>query len=100
MADKPRIVLSVESKFPLGQLTVTAGAREALSHDDIQTAVNSHASGDWGDLDEHDEKANERALAEGGRLVSVYESETGSGRFYVITEADRSYTTILLPSEY
>jgi len=99
MADKPRILLSVESKFPLGQLSVTAGAREALSRDDIQTAVNSHVSGDWGDLDQHDENANERALAKGGRIVSVYESENG-GRFYVITEADRQYTTILLPSEY
>jgi hypothetical protein len=100
MSDKPRVVLSVESRFPIGELAVTAGAQNALSHHDIETALNRHISGDWGDLDKHDWNANERALKDGGRLVSVYESENGSGRFYVITEADRSYTTILLPSEY
>lgn len=100
MTDRPRILLIAESKFPLGQLAVTAAANETLTAHDIQTAVNQHASGQWGDLDEFDRKANERALTHGGRLVSVYKSETGTGRFYVITEADRSVTTILLPSDY
>src|SRR5687767_11331147 len=100
MSETPRILLSVESKFPIGQFSITPGAKDELSHHDIETALNSHASGDWGDLEKHDENANDRALEQGGRLVSVYESENGIGRFYVITEADRSCTTILLPSEY
>ncbi len=99
MSDRPTIVLLIESKFPIGQLVVTAGAKEVLSHHDFETAMNSHASGEWGDLDKEDRKANDQALERGGRLLSAYESEHG-GRFYIITEADRSYTTILLPEEY
>jgi hypothetical protein len=58
-----------------------------------------HATGDWGDVDGHDWKENQIALREGGRLVSAYQTTKGES-LWVITEADRSATTILLPSEY
>jgi hypothetical protein len=58
-----------------------------------------HARGDWGELCPADMRANDRALREGDRLLSAYKTSTGE-RLWVITEADRSATTILLPSEY
>ena len=58
-----------------------------------------HATGDWGLLTPHDWQQNEHALRHGSRLVSVYRSSTGQ-RFYVITEALRDLTTVLLPEDY
>jgi hypothetical protein len=58
-----------------------------------------HANGDWGEIDEHDRKANEYALDHGLRVMSVYTLSSGE-RIWVVTEADRSSTTILLPEEY
>ena len=57
-----------------------------------------HASGDWGELDAHDRRENERSLIHGWRVLSSY--PVGEKVIWVITEADRSYTTILLPEEY
>ena len=94
------IIFVGESRFPLGQLVITPGALERLSAKEIQLALNRHATGDWGELPEEDERENQRALARGGRLFSAYRSEDGRTRFYVITEADRSVTTALLPEEY
>jgi hypothetical protein len=91
--------------FPLGQIVCTVGAAEAaFDHDEDESGqtlammIQRHASGDWGDLDEHDWTLNERSVNTFNRLMSVY--NLGKDRFYVITEADRSVTTILLPSEY
>lgn len=84
-------------KFPLGRTLITAGALAALSHEDVLAALSRHVVGDWGEVDREDGDANERALRDGGRLVSVYRS---SQKFYVITEWDRSLTTVLLPEEY
>ena len=58
-----------------------------------------HASGDWGELDDEDRKENELSLREGFRLVSAYRLKTGE-ELWIITEADRSVTTLLLPEEY
>ncbi len=88
-----------EPKFPFGKLVSTPGALRAIPRAEMLLALRRHLSGDWGDLDDEDKKANERALANGGRLVSVYHS-LAHDKFYVITEADRSVTTILLPHEY
>lgn len=85
--------------FPLGRTVITQGAKEALTDYDIVLGLSRHHSGDWGDLDEPDLAVNERALLTEGRLVSVY-SSTRHVRFYIITEADRSFTTVLLPHEY
>jgi hypothetical protein len=58
-----------------------------------------HASGDWGDLDQEDLRENERSIKDGCRLLSAYILSTGA-RIWIITEADRSSTCILLPEEY
>ena len=87
------------SMFPLGQLVITSNALATLSEADVLNALLRHARGDWGDLDREDRQANELALKQGRRLFSVYRSGAGV-RFYVITEWDRSVTTVLLPEDY
>ena len=85
--------------FPLGHIVGTPGALELLKPEEIVSMLRRHMTGDWGDLCEEDRATNDNALLDGGRLFSAYEREGGE-RFWVITEADRSVTTILLPSEY
>jgi len=65
---------------------------------DVLLLISRHARGDWGDLSEKDRVANERALVEGDRILSAY--VLPQGRVWIITEADRSVTTALLPEEY
>ena len=84
--------------FPLGQLAITANASLRLSTEEVMTALRRHASGDWGDLCPEDAMANEAAVQEGSRLLSAYGQ--GEERFWIITEADRSATTVLLPDDY
>ena len=86
-------------KFPLGRMVLTLGALGTLSNDDVLQALTRHVSGDWGDLEEEDLALNERSLLTEGRLFSAY-SSSSHVRFYVITEWDRSVTTVLLPHEY
>ena len=86
-------------KFELGGCHITSNARAHLTQDDVLRALRRHQGGDWGDVNQHDRQANELALKEGSRLVSVYHSATGV-KFYIITEADRSMTTVLLPEDY
>lgn len=83
----------------LGRLLSTPNALENIPNDEILAAIARHQSGDWGELDDHDRQANERALKDDSRLFSVYRSIAGV-RFYIITEADRSVTTVLLPQDY
>ncbi len=85
--------------FPLGHVVSTPNALKQLTQDDIQSGLKRHASGDWGDVDEHDRQANERALRDGSRLFSVYHA-ADSTKFWIITEADRSSTCVLLPQDY
>src|SRR3954467_12422463 len=89
------------ARFPLGQTVATPGALEALEEagENPVALLNRHATGDWGELDEHDRLENERSLAEGYRLLSTYILSTGV-KIWIITGADRSVTTLLLPSEY
>lgn len=89
------------ARFALGQTVITPGAEEALEIAG-QTATEflcRHAAGDWGELSDDDIKENELSLEKGFRLLSRYETTKGEC-FWIITEADRSATTILLPSEY
>jgi hypothetical protein len=88
-------------KFSPGRVVATPGVLEAFkaSGDDPVAYLIRHIGGDWGDVDEHDRKENELSLRHGLRLLSVYTLSTGI-KFWVITEADRSVTTFLLPSEY
>jgi hypothetical protein len=83
----------------LGQLAATPGAIAAIPQKTIIHALGRHARGDWGEVDEEDKAANDLALNVGARLLSAYESANRT-RFWIITEADRSVTTILLPGEY
>ena len=85
--------------FRLGKVVCTPGALEAVPGDDITKAIGRHVRGDWGDVCREDWRENELSLKEGFRLLSVYRGTNGT-RFWIITEADRSVTTVLLPEEY
>ena len=87
------------AKFSLGQIVATPNALAQLAQPDITLALSRHITGDWGELDEHDRQENELSLREGYRLLSAYQATNGT-RFWIITEADRSVTTILLPEDY
>lgn len=91
--------MKTSSKFPLGQVVATPNALDSLSQSDILTALRRHAAGDWGDVSDEDRQENELSLEEGLRLLSVYHSAGGT-KFWIITEADRSSTTVLLPEDY
>jgi hypothetical protein len=87
--------------FPLGQVVATPGALAALERAK-QTAtlfLDRHANGDWGELDQSDVDENEYSVAHGFRLLSSYQTNAGE-KLWIITEADRSATTLLLPEEY
>jgi hypothetical protein len=88
-------------KFKVGKLVATPGALAALTETGQQPMhfVSRHLRGDWGDCGEEDRQRNEDALRSGERLFSVYRTSKGV-KLWVITEADRSSTCILLPEEY
>lgn len=95
------MMLDVDNaKFDPGQLRATPAVIRALSENYAYACIVMHINGQWGTLDDEDKAANNRALANGERLMSVYPLENDPGDFWIITEADRSSTTILLPSEY
>lgn len=88
-------------KFRLGQVVATPGALEALKESG-QTPfdlLSKHLAGDWGIVDAEDRQANDDALIHGERLLSAYLTRQGV-KLWVITEADRSSTCLLLPEEY
>ena len=89
------------ARFPLGRIVATPGALAAISEAGQSPAVllGRHSVGDWGEVDDHDGHENERSVAFGCRLLSAYTLTTGV-KLWVITEADRSVTTLLLPAEY
>jgi hypothetical protein len=89
------------AKFETGVLVATPGALAVLraSGQSPVDFINRHINGDWGDVDGHDFKANQIALREGGRLMSAYTTRKGEA-LWIVTEADRSSTCILLPGEY
>lgn len=95
----PRPGAGAEPKFSLGQTYSTAGALDAVDPFEMMTALARHHRGDWGDCCPEDWESNEAALVHGSRLLSVYHTSDDQ-RFWIITEWDRSATTILLPSEY
>jgi hypothetical protein len=87
--------------FPLGQVVATPGALAALQQagESFPQFLARHVRGDWGDLDAEDARANDLALEEGSRIFSAYHTSKGA-KLWLITEADRSVTTLLLPEEY
>lgn len=86
-------------RFSLGRIVITRNALDVLSSDDVWESLKRHANGDWGDVCEGDDELNDDALISEGRLLSVYSDRSGT-RFWIITEWDRSATTILLPEDY
>lgn len=96
------VVVVFYSRFELGRLLLTPGVQAILSGSKISllTLMARHSRGDWGDLDEEDKAANDAAVTSGeDRILSSYVLPSGE-KIWIITEADRSATTALLPSEY
>jgi len=85
--------------FTLGQTCISRNAAEQLEPYDVYAALGRHARGDWGELDKEDVAENERSLKGGFRLLSAYTDRNGV-KFWIITEADHSSTTVLLPEDY
>jgi hypothetical protein len=92
----------VKPLFTYSQLLATPGALKAIetSGDDLSIYLARHQSGDWGDIDADDWKENKISLEQGFRLMSVYTLSITGVKIWIITEADRSSTCILLPEEY
>ncbi|MCP4283910.1 MAG: hypothetical protein GY792_05600 [Gammaproteobacteria bacterium] len=92
---------SPEGLFSLGQICATPGALEALApHEGLGLLLLvRHVTGDWGDVCEEDAEENELSIEAGFRILSSY-TTPGNKKIWIITEADRSVTTLLLPSEY
>ncbi len=87
------------AKFPLGNIYMTPGAYDKLTALDMKQALFRHSQGDWGDVSADDWQENDFSVSRRLRILSAYIAENGT-RFWVITEADRSMTTLLLPDEY
>jgi hypothetical protein len=85
--------------FRLGRIVSTSNALASLREEDILAGIRRHQAGDWGNVSDGDWQANDRALLAGTRIVSAYNAENGT-RFWIITEADRATTTVLLPEDY
>lgn len=85
--------------FELGRLLITPTAQTAVDQTDVLEAIQRHSVGDWGELCEEDCQENELSLKEGFRPLSAYSGRNGT-KFWIITEADRSSTTVLLPEDY
>ncbi len=104
-SDEPVPVLEIPiehgnpgDKFKLGQVCATAGVREAVCPRAVGLALNAHAKGEWGHVSKWDALANDDALKNGGRILSVWHGNGGI-RFYIITSEDRSQTVVTLPQE-
>jgi len=87
--------------FSLGQIVATPGALAALEKagQQPQEFLSRHICGQWGDLCEEDRRENQFSLERGFRLLSAYRTHAGD-KLWIITESDRSVTTLLLPEEY
>lgn len=88
-----------KARFRCGQLCVTPAALDKVGRAGLTQLLERHLSGDWGDTCESDARTNEEALRSGNRIISWYQVSKEL-RIMIITEADRSATTILLPEEY
>lgn len=96
--------MNMGAKFELGQLVWTRGVNDKVGDDErfakfVTVSLKRHANGDWGNLPNEDNQENELSLKEGFRILSAYQQE-GMPKIWIITEADRSATTILFPEEY
>jgi len=85
--------------WELGKVVATPGALARIPKDCILEALTRHSLGDWGDVCPEDREHNDDAAEHGERVLSVYTAADGT-KFWIITEWDRSCTTVLLPEEY
>ena len=92
------IIVTTNCKFPLGQIVATSNAIAQLTAEEINLALRRHASGDWGNVCPDDARLNNESLTTGDRVLSAYGN--GERKFWIITEADRSVTTVLMPEDY
>ncbi len=99
----------INPSFPTGQIVVSRGGYDLACQNPgfarfIQKSLNRHVECDWGDVDDEDKQTNDQALKQGTRLLSAYNDDrfpkNGIATIWIITEADRSATTILFPDEY
>ena len=90
---------ALRTQISLGKTVITANAMGTLDQDSVQEALRRHANGDWGDLSPEDRQENDLSAREGFRILSAY-TDTQGTKFWIITEADRSATTVLLPEDY
>jgi len=99
----------INAVFNTGQIVATRGVYDLACENPnfaqfIQKSLNRHVKGDWGDVDGEDKQTNDQALKQGTRLLSAYNDnrfpENGVATIWIITEVDRSATTILFPDEY
>ena len=86
-------------RFTPGQIVITTNAQRTLHPEDIPLGLSRHLRGDWGDVDEEDRQENELSLRKGFRLLAAYRDRNGV-KFWSVTGADGSATTILLPEDY
>ncbi len=103
---KFRLKLEVQNEksknlFSLGETVMTIGAKEALTESNQlpNEFLTKHQTGDWGTVGKADWRENDLSVKEGFRILSAYKTVKGE-KIWIITEADRSVTTVLLPSEY
>jgi hypothetical protein len=101
-SDDPELLRAPEALFDLGAVTTTPGADEVIQRRaiNLRFLLLRHITGDWGDIDEEDQTRNDQAVPAGRRILSAYGRVDDPDRLYIITELDRSVTTILLPGEY
>lgn len=90
----------IRARFDPGKIVSTPACNEKVPLEYAFGALMQHLQGQWGLVDDEDGEANEHALKHGLRLLSVYPLPDAPGNFWIITEADRSVTTLLLPSDY
>ncbi len=93
------IAFDAGPKLALGEVHMTPGAAAQLPPDDVAEALRRHSKGDWGELDPGERELNDQRLETTGPIASIYTASNGI-KFYVLTEADRTVTTVLLPEEY
>lgn len=90
---------STKPLFLIGNLFATPNAISQVSNDEIQAALARHQKGDWGEVCKEDRLANNVAVVNETRILSAYKTSKGK-KFWIITEADRSSTTVLMPEDY
>jgi len=93
------IALGRGPRFPLGRVVITRRASTVIPREDVMAALERFARGDWGEVDGNDAAETEQALQDGGLLLAVFYSSRG-GSFWIISEGDRSVTSVILPDEY